>query len=355
MARSRLLGAGASMAVVLGLLGIAPPASAGSVPPGFFGVVPQGPLGGRDFERMKGTVGTLRLPIVWAQVEPRSGEYDFDSLDQTVVGAARRGVRVLPFVYATPAWISGDPMRPPLGTAGARQAWSSFLRVLVRRYGPQGIVWRNAPRGQPIRSWQIWNEPNFRIFWHPHTSPDGYARLLKLSATAIRAADRGARIVLAGVAPVGAGPLPWVFLRRLYRVPGVRADFDVAAVHPYSATVQGTAEQIRAARQVMDSAGDGGKSLLVSELGVASWGDVPSAFVKGRRGQEDFLRRAFARLVGRRRAWHLVGVDWFAWQDQTQVDPKCAFRQGAGLFDLEGRAKPVWWAYRRAVGEARVR
>lgn len=353
--RRRWVGATAAGALAAFVLLSACVASARPLPVGFFGVVPQGSLGKGDFERMRGTVGTLRLPIVWAQIEPRPGEYEFGGLDQTVLAAAERGVRVLPFVYATPGWISSDPMHPPLGTAGARRAWSSFLRVLVGRYGPQGSVWRGAARREPIRSWQIWNEPNFRIFWHPHTSPVGYARLLDLSATAIREADRRARIVLAGVAPVGAGPLPWVFLRRLYRVPGARADFDAVAVHPYSATVQGTAEQVRAARQVMAAAGDARKPLLVSELGVASWGDAPSAFVKGRRGQEQFLHRAFARLVEKRREWHLAGIDWFAWQDQSAVDPKCAFCQGAGLFDLEGRPKPAWWAFRRAVDEARVR
>lgn len=345
-----------ALSLALLLVPTASPAAAeGRLPPGFFGVVPQADVSAGDLEQMRGVVETVRLPVVWAAVEPSPGEYEFAGLDAIVLAAAERGIRIFPFVYGTPAWIAGDPMRPPLGSAGARRAWSAFLRRLVDRYGPAGSIWEGHGNREPIHAWQVWNEPNFRLFWHPHTSPAVYARLLALSAVAIRAADPRARIVLAGVAPVGAGPLPWVFLRRLYRVPGVRRNFDAVAVHPYSATVIGMSEQIEAAREVMAEAGDGDVPLFVTELGVASWGSAPSGFVKGRRGQAEFLRRAFGRLLEMRRRWHLAGVDWFTWQDQSRFDLHCAFCQGAGLLDVEGRPKPAWWAYRRAVEEAPVR
>jgi hypothetical protein len=336
-----------------------PPAASAAVerrlPSGFFGVVPETSVSAGDLDQMRGEVETVRLPVVWAAVEPSSGEYEFASLDEIVLAAAERGIRVFPFVYGTPAWIAKDPMRPPLGSAMARRAWSAFLWRLVHRYGPAGSIWNGQSSREPIRAWQIWNEPNFRLFWHPHTSPAAYARLLAISAPAIRAADSRAEIVLAGVAPVGAGPLPWVFLRRLYRVPGVRRSFDAVAVHPYSATVKGMSEQIEAAREVMAEAGDGDTRLFVTELGVASWGSAPSGFIKGRRGQAEFLRRAFRRLLEMRRRWHLAGVDWFTWRDQSRFDPHCAFCQGAGLLDVDGKPKPAWWAFRQAIEETRVR
>jgi hypothetical protein len=322
-------------------------APAAPLPSGFFGVVPQTNVTAAEFARMQGAVGTIRVPVNWAQIETAPGRYEFGALDEEVLEAAAHGIRVLPFVGTTPAWLSPDPSRPPLGTERARRSWSSFLRVLVGRYGPGGLLWRDQGQKRPIRRWQIWNEPNFRLFWHPRPAPRRYADLLALAARAIKGEDPRAEIVVGGVAPVGAGLWPWVFLRRLYRVPGVKKDFDIVAVHPYSASVSEMVDQIESARYVMAEAGDQRTRLLVSELGVASWGSFASAFVKGPEGQAVFLRRSFERLLAMREKWRLAGVDWFTWRDQPHPDQRCSFCQGAGLLEVEGGPKPAWWAFRR--------
>jgi hypothetical protein len=329
------------------LLSSASPATARpTVPRGFLGVVPQGPLAEGDFARMRGVVGTLRIPVYWPQAEPRQGALELSGLDRLVSGAARAGVRVLPFVYGTPAWLAADPARPPLSPV-ARSAWTRFLRALVERYGPGGELWREAPAALPIRQWQIWNEPNFLLFWRPRPSPAGYARLLRASARTIRGADRGARVVAAGLAPVEGGMLPWRFLRKLYAVPGAARYADVIAVHPYSSSLGGMAFQIRKARQVMAHAADARKPLLVSELGVASASLLPTGFNWGLRGQASFLRRAYRMLLRHRHRWRIAGVDWYAWQDMPASDPHCVFCQHAGLLDSSGEPKPAWRAFRR--------
>jgi polysaccharide biosynthesis protein PslG len=335
------------------LLGSAPSAVARpAVPRGFFGVVPQGPLSARDFKRMHGVVGTLRIPIYWPRIEPRAGELDFSALDATVSAAAASGVRVLPFVYGTPGWLASDPARPPL-SAIARSAWGRFLRALVQRYGPGGELWSGSSQ-MAIRRWQIWNEPNFLLFWRPRPSPGGYARLLRVSAQALRAADRGAEVVAAGLAPVEGGMLPWKFLRKLYVVPGVGRSFDMAAVHPYSSWLGGVTYQVRKARHVMAAAGDSRKPLLVSELGVASDSPLPTAFDWGSKGQALYLRRAYGSLLRARQKWHIAGVDWYAWQDMSAADPHCVFCEHAGLFDPRGKPKPAWGAFAHVAAAARA-
>jgi hypothetical protein len=299
---------------------------------------------------MEGIVGTMRVPIYWPACESQPGDFDFDELDGIVAAAAERGVRVQPFVYGTPPWLSSDPARPPLGSAAARTAWAGFLRTVVGRYGSGGAFWAGrSGQALPIEQWQIWNEPNFLLFWHPHPSPRSYARLLAVSARAIRSRDRGAQIAAAGLAPVGAGLMPWTFLYRLYKVPGVKRSFDLVALHPYASTIGRMTEQVRVVRAVMADASDAGTPLLISELGVASWGDSPSAFVRGAAGQASFLREALSLLVAERRRWRIAGVDWFTWQDASSADPYCPFCQGAGLFDVEDRPKPAWKAFRRVV------
>lgn len=349
-----LCGAGCTtgLALLLALLVSVAPAAGKPPPRSFFGVVPQTSLSAQDLDRMEGVVGTLRIAVFWFAVEPTRGAYDFEGLDAAIGSAAERGIRVLPFVYGTPPWISADQARPPLAEPEDQRAWSSFLRRLVDRYGPGGDFWAARERRLPVRRWQIWNEPNFRLYWHPRPAPRQYARLLAISARAIRGRDANAQIALAGVAPVGAGFLPWVYLRRLYRVPGVKRNFDLVAVHPYATTVGRMAEQVRAARYVMDAAGDPATPLLVTEFGVASVGMQPSAFIRGERGQATFLQNALRFLLSKRRDWRIAGADWFTWQDLAQVDPSCAFCEGAGLFDVGGEPKPAWWVFKRSVSTA---
>jgi hypothetical protein len=193
------------------------------------------------------------------------------------------------------------------------------------------------------------------IFWRPWPQPRAYARLLRVSARAIRDADPRAQIALAGVAPVNSGIKTWVFLRRLFRVPAVRRDFDVAAIHPYSANLPELEYQLQKVRGAMAGAGLGSRPLLISEMGVASRGDFPSSFILGLDGQAEFLRTAYARLLEMRRRWRIAGIDWFALRDAAQPDPNCSFCQGAGLFDRSDRPKPAWWALLQTVNSSAVR
>lgn len=321
---------------------------AGSVPPGFFGVVPQAHLSSWDLARMRGVVKTIRMSIYWPECEPAPGRYDFDAVDRQVAAAAAAGIRVQPFVNGTPSWLTANPARPPLGRR-ARGYWSRFLRTAVRRYGSRGGFWAGRRSREPMRLWQVWNEPNFALFWRPWPRPVGYARLLRISARAIRAADPRAKIVLGGVAPVRGGVEPGVFLRKLFRVAGVRRSFDIAAIHPYASSVPGVEYRLQEARRALVQAGLGTRPLLVTEMGVASSGDYPSAFVEGLDGQAAFLHGAYARLIEKRRRWRIAGVDWFTWQDALQADPQCVFCQGAGLMNLSGQPKPAWWAFREVA------
>ncbi|MGH2974718.1 MAG: hypothetical protein ACRDLL_07620 [Solirubrobacterales bacterium] len=340
---------GLALAAVLLLFSATPGTARPADPPrGFFGAVPQGPLTAADFARMRGVIGTLRIPVFWPQIEPRPGEFDFGELDWTVSAAAAVGVRVLPFVYGTPLWLAAEPALPPL-TASAQRAWAGFLRLLVRRYGPSGDAWQAHSSPLPVRAWQIWNEPNFLLFWRPRPSPAGYARLLGVSSRAIRRVDPGARIVTAGVAPVEAGMLPWTFLRKLFATPGVGRQIDMVAVHPYAIQLSDVAYQVRMARRAMARAGLARTPLLVSELGIASGARLPTGFNRGARGQAAFLRRVYGMLLQQRRRWRIAGVDWYAWQDMPQPDPHCVFCQFAGLFDRADDPKPAWWALRRVA------
>jgi hypothetical protein len=340
--------AAAFLALVAATAAIVASPAAANVPAGFFGVVPQVLPGKADFKRMAGTVGTVRMPIFWFEVEPRKGEFDFANVDTEVEEAAEAGIQVLPFVYGSPRWVEREQAVAPLGKRQLGE-WRGFLRALVRRYGPHGSFWVGTAQRGPIHRWQIWNEPNFRLFWAPKIEPAGYAKLLRASATTIRAADPEAKIVLAGIAPVSSGMKTWVFMRRLLRVPDVLEYFDFAADHPYSAAVDELDFQVEKVRAAMVAGGAADKPLIVTEFGVASHGAYRSPAVVGEAGEAGFLRKAYARLLRMRHRWRIAGAYWFTWRDAVHSDPNCSFCQGAGLFKVDGTAKSAWSAYRLLV------
>jgi polysaccharide biosynthesis protein PslG len=320
--------------------------AAGKVPPGFFGVVPDAPLGAGGWSAM-GELGLAdRFQVIWAQVEPEPGRFEWAAVDAVVAEAASRGLKVMPEIYGTPAWLEQQPSEPPLA-GEARVAWAGFLQALVHRYGPGGEFWATWPHAEPIRRWQIWNEPNYPLFWQPRPSPTDYVHLLQLSKKAIQEVDPKAEIVAAGLAPIEHEPPPWRFLQEMYAVRGARHAFEAAALHPYTNSLQGLSYSVASVRRVMAQAGDSTKPLFVTELGVSSAGG--SAFDLGLQGQAEFLRGAMTLLARQRLRWHLGGVFWFTWADSTGEAPGCPFCDNSGLFGVGGEAKPAWGALEQVV------
>jgi polysaccharide biosynthesis protein PslG len=342
------------------------PAAARAVPRGFFGIVPQTPLSSREMARMSaGGVETIRLPVSWgaAQRSPRGG-YDWTGLDAAVADAAENGMAILPVLGSPPGWATGSWKRMPVDGARARRGWEAFVRAAVERYGSRGEFWdehapgtgRPLPR-TPIRAWQIWNEENFFYFSRP-VSPGRYARLLAISSRAVRGADPRAEVVLGGLFgnPRQGPPLAMDavdFLHRLYRVPGVKADFDAVALHPYAADVAELRRLVEAVRATMARHGDRRSGLFLTEIG---WGsqDNPRlvAFEVGLRGQARELRGAYGYLLANRARLRLRQVHWFTWKD---VAGSCDFCDSSGLFRRgEGfRPKPAWRAFVRITRRAR--
>ena len=180
----------------------------------------------------RGGVETLRFVLRRDAVETAAGEFEWTQLDQLVLGAARERIELVPILYGSPAWLHEVEAHPPLDTPADRQGWKRFLAALIDRYGPRGELWQGPGPQRPVQRWQLWNEPNFDFYWHPSPDADEYARLVQVSAAAIRAADPGAEIILGGVASVRSGVKWWRFMRDLYRDPGDPAGLRLGRAPP---------------------------------------------------------------------------------------------------------------------------
>jgi polysaccharide biosynthesis protein PslG len=333
-----------------------------SAPRSFFGIVPQTPLSETDARYMRaGGIGSVRWPLSWGGTQPEAGGvYQWGAFDEAVATAARQRLRVLPFAYSTPSWVSRRYTVLPVG-GGAQRAWVAFLRAAVRRYGPGGSFWRE--HGQvsgeplpelPIREWQIWNEANFFYFARP-VSPSRYARLLKASNRAIKGADPGAKTIVSGLFGEPNAKPPNAmravqFLERLYRVPGIKASFDGYALHPYAGTAADLRRMSEEMRRVALRNHDAGARFYITEMG---WGSQnhPNlvSFERGTNFQLRQMRFAYRYLTRNRRRLNLHGAYWFTWKD---IKGSCNFCDSTGLFGAGERLKPkpAWRAFVRITG-----
>ena len=340
-----------------------------AVPGNFWGVVPQGLPTGEQFQRLKaGGVDSIRVPISWALVQSARGALpDWTSVDPLVAGASTTGIEVLPFIYGAPSWAVptdrrwDSPKNLPVRTAAQRAAWQAFLTQVVLRYGPQGSFWSENPAVpmRPLRTWQIWNEQNFKYFV-AKPDPAEYGELVKISATTIKTSDPGAKIVLGGMfaRPNEAThnfkpPQAYFaadFLEQMYETtPGIKSKFQGVALHPYTSNFKRLTPYIEEFRDVLKANHDAGKGLWITELGWSSDKQTASdAFAKGPAGQVTQLKGALSLLSSHQVKWHLKGVYWFSIEDGAPS--ACNFCGGAGLFSTGFIPKPSWSAFVRFTG-----
>jgi hypothetical protein len=349
------------------------PSAAQALPRTFFGIAPQTGMTDVDAAYMKaGRIGSVRWPFTWSTIQPTAnGGYDWSSIDPAVAAAARRGLKILPFLYGTPRWVASKPTTMPIDSSRARRAWTAFVEEAMGRYGPGGVFWAEhapafaaangvpaVPRPVPIRTWQVWNEANFFYFAFP-VSTGRYARLLKPTYRTIKSTDPSAKVILSGLFgnPDESGKRGMDaadFLDGLYRVPGIHRYFEAVALHPYAFHVDDLELLTEEMREVVRVNRDPSAALYITEMGWGSQNDPNIvAFEQGIQGQARELRGAYRYLIDNRRRLNLKGTYWFSWKD---IQGACNFCDSVGLF-REGekfKPKPAWRSF-VALSGGRVR
>ena len=344
-----------SLILALVLMAIAPSAAHAYLPEGFVGVSPQSPASNSDFELMhKAGVESVRLPLNWSSIQPQSprdAEPNWSGFDHEVGLAAEAGIRIMPFITASPEWVAPRPLLLPVNSALQRAAWASFLRETVGRYGPSGSFWEENPELPflPIHRWEIWNEQNI-VSFAERPDPVRFATLIRISGRVLHRADPDAQVILGGLfgRPLQIPPniASGDYLSRLYRARNVKQYFDGVALHPYVARAQAMAAQIKNLRRIMRIHNDAATPIYVTELG---WGSAPgpTRWERGLYGQARQLSRSFSLLSAHRLDWRIGGVWWFTWTDEGG---SCQFCHSAGLLTAKRRAKPAWYRFNAWTG-----
>ncbi|MFL5870442.1 MAG: hypothetical protein ACJ75R_05130 [Solirubrobacterales bacterium] len=376
LARATLL---AALVCTLALATFVPRAGA-SAPRSFFGVVPQTAATPTDLDQMAANgVATMRVLFYMPAVEPGLGRFDWGGYDDLIASAATRGIRVIPTLYGTAGWLNFLDGDADCGancvptSDSTRNTWAAFAAAVAGRYGPGGEFWaptrdctallcRRGPppcgcsTPLPIQTYQIWNEQNSPKYFAPAPNVDRYARLLSASAAAIRLVDPTAEVITGGMwgPPSADEVVPTAqYVRQLYSVPGIESSFDAIAVHPYSGTLGGVTQQMKAVRKQIVAAHDDA-GIWVTELGWASGGPGDNWLVKTPKGQARLLTTSIEDMLAKRRAWDIRGVLWYAWRDAPPALTDCEWCPRSGLRNQNGSAKPAARAFKQlALGQRR--
>ena len=144
-------------------------------------------------------------------------EFDWSSADQIFSEVEQQNIQLVPLLDGNPV----DSFAPPTDLSD----FASWAGQFASRYGEQ------------TNHYIIWDEPNLTDHWGGfNVNPAEYGALLSLTAASIRAADPGAMIVAAPLAPtVEHGPknlADSLYLQKLYEA-GVADSFDIVAGKPY--------------------------------------------------------------------------------------------------------------------------
>jgi hypothetical protein len=175
-----------------------------------------------DMELLKRSgITLLRISFGWDGIESARGKYDWLFWDDFVrIAVDEYGITLIPYVCYTPSWNStGDTTNFWNHTPVDYEAFGTFMETIVNRYKSR------------IKTWELWNEPDIDAYWSG-TSAD-LAKLTKIGAQAVRRADPGAKVVLAGLAH------RTEFLRELLRDHGISPFVDVVNCHSYFETWSG--------------------------------------------------------------------------------------------------------------------
>lgn len=275
--------------------------------------------------------GTWRLwdaYVVWSDLEPQKGKWDFRTLDKYVSMAEQHHVEILMPLAMTPPWASERPKEAPAFRPGSAapprniQDWEGYVRTLATRY-----------KGR-IHYWELWNEPNGRGFYTGNF--EEMVALAKAAYTILKQVDPSNEMLCPATAGGETGP-SWL---GSYLKAGGSRYCDIIGFHPYVSPrgPEAMVPLIERVKQVMAQNGAGDKPLWCTEVGwyiEDKGGDVKSASpvwrVLSTQEAQGYVARAYIL------SW-AAGVSrlyWYDWDSTTE-----------GLTEPGGKVrKPAAYSY----------
>jgi polysaccharide biosynthesis protein PslG len=282
----------------------------------------------------------------------------WESFDTVVEAAWQRGLTVLPVLTRSVPTCEGPGLKKRFLTPSDPdwEAWWSWAKQAVERYGVNGTFWAARANPTPITSWEVWNEPNLPtnnplLGSEEKVQPENYGNFLIYTAAAVRkgAEERKApspTVLFGGLFMTGGGNYT-SYLEDVYKVPGVYAVYQGLSVHPYpfAAKVAGLEAEIKEVRNTLNGLPWGpSRSLWVTEMGWPTTASVEHGVSESE--QASLLAEAFDWLKGAAEAKSISLVTWYNLQDTNSGSH---WDEHMGLRRLDGTYRPAWFTFQEQV------
>lgn len=258
----------------------------------------------------------------WPEIQPGPDTWNWSRSDSELKDMLDPlGVSVLPILGYTPKWASRTPEDPSAHAYPPKDiaTFARFVHQCVARY-----------KGR-VKVWEVWNEPNIGFL---NGSVADYADMVKAASVAAKQADPECRIAM------GCAGVDLDYLQRLYEF-GCGPYFDVMAVHPYQwgkeLNDDWMREKLRGCRDLMDRQGDADKEIWITEQGWSLTEGINAV------EQANLLTQAMVTTLSVRERLKVEKYFWFSVKDWGGP--------GFGLFDVDGKPKPVCHAYQAVTTE----
>ena len=234
----------------------------------------------------------VRIVLNWYAAEPRKRDYNEEYLKglETLIDEIHStGMRVMLLVLATPSWANPAGWdAPPL----RMQDLGDFVGYAVRRFSSR------------VKHWEIWNEPDWAVFWRPAPDAHAFVDMLREAYTQGKAADPQAFFISGGLAGNNVA-----YLRQMYTL-GARPYFDALGVHPYvfqrspdevHPDVRNSFHGLAELRKLMVASRDAPKPIWITEMSWPTHRRAPGATGDWAEGvsqptQAAFLTRAYEKI-----------------------------------------------------------
>lgn len=216
-----------------------------------------------------------RVGLAWSGVEATRGLGNWDGSDELYRKLLARGIRPLWVIIDAPCWAQSDPNACRNGKSESHPSPShydemaQFAVTAAKRY-PEAI------------GIEVWNEPNYPLFWGGWPEPDEYAKMLRETADAIHAQVPGMPVISGGLSPHSDSDRNAVgfsnFLDRLYEL-GAAQKADAIGIHPYPGVgptedyVGDMRVYLGKVQNVMAAHHDSQRPLWATEFGISTAGE----------------------------------------------------------------------------------
>lgn len=273
-------------------------------------------------------VGFVRMDFLWSDIEPEKGRFDFARYDRIVDTLRAHDIRILGLLHYNVPWASkhwNDAPDPALYTRYAAETVKHFK--------------------DRVKYWEIWNEPDYAVYWQPQDDMKSYTELLKKVYPALKAADPTCAVVLGGLSQS-----PSIQLKRIYH-DGGKEFFDVVNLHPFvDPSLPNVMELLRGTyRSIykeMAKNGDAAKPIWFTEIGCPGVDSGAKGWFLGKSQTEAEQARWVERVYNAPLEW--PGVKKIFWAFFRDTDDH--FKNDIDRFGLvreDFSKKPAFEAYKK--------